>query len=62
MTKRQEAIARKAAWQLALLEGRVVRWQGGMQLTSYPTVDAARAAIVAAGDETAEIVRWEPST
>jgi len=54
MTKK-EAIERKAAWSRALAEGRVVRFEGGMRLTSYPTVAQAMAAVPAA--ENAEIVR-----
>ena len=44
MTKR-EAIKRKADWAKALAEGRVVRWNDGMVLTSYPTVAGALAAV-----------------
>jgi len=56
-TKR-EAINRKAEWHKALVEGRVVRSFGGLSLTSYPTVEAARAAWLALveDDDTAEIV------
>ena len=40
MTKK-EARERKAAWQQALLDGRVVRYNDGMELRSFPTVEAA---------------------
>ena len=55
---RKEAIARKAAWALALSEGRVVRYNGGMTLTSYPTVEAAQLALLthARNGDNAEIV------
>jgi len=43
MTKK-EARARKNDWMRAVAEGRVVRLNGGMQMTSYPTVAAAQAA------------------
>lgn len=39
---KKEAIARKAAWQRALAEGRVVRHDDGMRLTSYVTAEAAQ--------------------
>jgi hypothetical protein len=44
MTKNQ-AIERNAAWSKALAEGRVVRWNDGMTLTSYPTELLALAAV-----------------
>jgi hypothetical protein len=44
MTKK-EAKARKAAWQLALAEGRVVNWNDGFSLTSYATVEQAQQAL-----------------
>lgn len=53
MTKR-EAIKRKAEWALALKEGRVVRYNGGMTLTSYPTTEKALEAVACIND--AEIV------
>lgn len=43
MTKKQ-AKARKLAWQKALAEGRVVRFDN-VSLTSYPTVDQANVAV-----------------
>lgn len=60
MTKK-EASQRKADWQLALAEQRVLRTNDGMTLTSYPTIDAARVALVAhvAAGMVAEIVIWE---
>lgn len=45
MGTKKEAIERKAAWSKALQEGRVVRYNGGMTLTSYPTVERARQAL-----------------
>lgn len=41
MTKK-EAIERKANWAKALAEGRVVRYNSGMSLKSWPTVQQAR--------------------
>ena len=40
MTKK-EAKARKAAYQLALSEGRVVRYNSGLSYRAFPTVEAA---------------------
>jgi hypothetical protein len=37
---KKEARARKAAWQQALSEGRVVRYNEGLTLVSYPTMAA----------------------
>lgn len=58
MTKR-EAIKRKAEWAKALSEGRVVRWNGGMTLTSYPTTEATQLALLdrAQHGDHAEIVQ-----
>ncbi len=44
MTKK-ESKARRAAWQSALLEGRVVNWNDGMSLTSYRTTQEAQQAV-----------------
>lgn len=44
MTKK-EAIARKADWSRALAEGRVIRYNFGMTLRSYPTAEEARAEV-----------------
>lgn len=52
---------RKAAWRLALLEGRVVRHNDGMTLTSNKTVHDAKMLVFAlrdGGDDTAEIVKY----
>ena len=35
-------IERKAAWSLALSQGRVVRYNGGLTMRSYPTAEEAR--------------------
>jgi hypothetical protein len=58
MTKRKLALQRKVAWALALREGRVVRFFGGTQLTSYPTVERAQEALRLAwsSDVPAELV------
>jgi hypothetical protein len=59
MTKK-EAKARKAAWQRALVEGRIVRSNGGMTLTSNKTVHDAKMLVFALrdnGDRSAEIVK-----
>lgn len=60
ITPRKKAAYDAGAWQKALLEGRVVRFNGGMTLTSHPT-QAGTAAHLAelrcSGDETAEIIR-----
>jgi hypothetical protein len=59
MTKK-EAKARKAAWQLALTQGRVVRHNDGMTLTSNKTVHDAKMLVFALrdnGDDSAEIVQ-----
>jgi len=53
MTKK-EAIARKQAWSKALVEGRVVRFFDGLTFRSYPTIEAAKAAVLTC--EGAEIV------
>ncbi len=45
MGTKKEAIARKAAWSKALAEGRVVRYNGGLSLTSYPTIEQALLAV-----------------
>ena len=53
MTK-QEARKRQADWSKALQESRVVRFNGGLSLNSYPTVERAQAALqeaLAAGFE-----------
>ena len=47
MTKKEYRVMR-ADWQLALKEGRIVRYAGF--LTSYPTVEAAQAAMKNAHD------------
>ena len=47
MTKR-EAAERKAAWSLALKEGRVVRFPEMDRLTSYPTNERAARAVIEA--------------
>jgi hypothetical protein len=47
MATKKEAIARKAAWSAALVEGRVVNFVG-MHLTSYPTCDRAHEALAEA--------------
>lgn len=52
MTTKQQATERRAKWDAALRDGRVVRNGDGMSLTSYPTkagADAAVANQVAAG-------------
>ncbi len=58
MTKK-EAKTRKAAWQQALADGRVVRSNDGMTLTSYATAERAQAAVAenAAQGLVAEIVK-----
>jgi hypothetical protein len=56
MTKR-DAIKRKAAWTLALKEGRVVRYSDGLTLQSFPTVERAEAEVIAANEFGAEIVK-----
>lgn len=43
MTKKQ-AIARKLAWQQALSDNRVIRYEDG-RLTSYPTIERRDAAL-----------------
>ncbi len=40
MTKREAKQAR-AEWNLAIAEGRAIRYQDGLTFKSYPTVDAA---------------------
>ena len=45
MGTKKEAKARKAAWNTALAEGRVVRTNNGNTLTAYATVGAARHAV-----------------
>jgi hypothetical protein len=64
MTNTKQAIARKRAWQAALTEGRVVRSNNGMTLTSNKTVHDAKMLVFALrdnGDDTAEIVKWKPT-
>lgn len=60
MTKK-EAKARKAAWSLALSEGRVVRFNDGLEFRSFPTADAAEAfrKLMRSQDVDATIVRTE---
>jgi hypothetical protein len=45
MATKKEAKARRAAWNAALAEGRVVRTNDGNTLTAYATVEAARRAV-----------------
>ena len=45
MATKQDAKARRAAWNAALAEGRVVRTNDGNTLTAYATVEAARRAV-----------------
>ena len=40
MTKK-EAKARKEAWTKALADGRVVKYNDGMEFQSFPTIEAA---------------------
>ena len=47
-TPRQARARRDASWRLALKEGRVVRIPELMQLTAYPTIEKARAAVESA--------------
>lgn len=57
-TTKAEAKAQKAEWAKALVEGRVVRFNDGLTLKAYPTIEArdlALAAFAAAGMD-AEIV------
>ena len=42
MTKK-ESFERKRAWALAVMEGRVVRFNDGMEFRSFPTREAAEA-------------------
>ena len=42
MTKK-ESFERKQAWALAVMEGRVVRFNDGMKFRSFPTREAAEA-------------------
>lgn len=50
MTKKQAYVAKQEVWKQALREGRVVRYFGGSNMTSYPTVAAAIAATEKFGD------------
>jgi hypothetical protein len=59
MGTKKEAIQRKIEWSCALVEGRVVRYNGGMTLTSYSTKEKAETA--AREIEGAEIVRLTPT-
>lgn len=47
MTKTKKTLARerKAVWNLALAEGRIVQTNDGMTMTAYRTVEAAQAAL-----------------
>lgn len=60
ITPREKAVYEAAEWRKALADGRVVRYNGMMTLTSHLT-QAGAAAFLAqlqcAGDMTAEIVR-----
>lgn len=47
MTKK-EAKVRKLAWNVALAEGRVLKYDAGKQLTSYPTIEARDTALAQA--------------
>lgn len=53
MTKKQAAIERKAQWNQAIAEGRIVRIDMGGSLTHtfYPTVEGAQKALADATDE-----------
>ena len=44
MGTKKEAIERKVAWNRALIEGRVVRYNDGLTMTSYSTKEKAEAA------------------
>lgn len=61
MTKK-EARIRKAEWQTALMEGRVVKY--GDKFRSFPTREAAerfRDALLAHPESDATVVKWQPS-
>jgi hypothetical protein len=45
MTPRKAAKIRKAAWQTALNEGRVIKFNGGETFKSYLTVEQANKAL-----------------
>jgi hypothetical protein len=55
----KEALARKVAWNRALVEGRVVSFSGGDRLASYSTKEKAEtiAASYVAGGGKAEVVK-----
>jgi hypothetical protein len=59
MTK-EKARRNKLEWKRALLEGRVVRINGGETFTAYLTVETARRAVEAYREVglAAEIVEW----
>lgn len=61
MTKK-EAAERKTAWQKALREHRVVRYDGGLTLRSYLTPEAAAEAVdlLRAQGRDAELVTEKP--
>lgn len=64
VTKKQAYAASRAAWNLALTEGRVVRAHDNMSFTSYPTREAALAAVAVAheaGLTAVEIVALKPN-
>lgn len=42
---KKEARARRAAWNLALAEGRMIRSPDGLTMTSFPTVEETLAAL-----------------
>lgn len=59
MTRRKQAIQRKADWSLALAEGRVVRMDDGLTMKSFPTVAEAERVlqILINGGTKAEIIK-----
>jgi len=59
MAGKAERIRRQVEWAQAVIDGRVVRYCGGLTFKAHATVEAARhaqAALRAAGDDSAVIV------
>lgn len=62
VTPRAKAAYKAAEWRRALAEGRVVRYNNGLQFTSHPTKQGAEdhlALLILAYDDSAAIVQAE---
>jgi hypothetical protein len=61
MTKKQAAAARRAEWNQAIADGRMVRLNGGECFRSYRTAAAAQAIVAAAIEDGLEAEIVDPA-